>query len=110
MVVGSNFEVRTRICGRTAIVVLRGEVDLATAPQVRTAVLDALEHAVSNVFLDLRELTYADNALLHVLEDLERDARVGAVDLRIVRPVGAVQRLFEVTGFDDRFVFVDEPV
>ncbi len=96
---------------RTALIELRGELDMATVPQVAEALdeLDPEADGVRHVVLDLREVTFMDSAGLHELIARNERARSGRHNLAVVRGPGAVERLLTVTGIDARLVLVDDP-
>jgi anti-anti-sigma factor len=80
---------------------LAGELDLATAPVLCTAVDDLLfrngQHRAL-VVIDMEELTFCDSSGLHMLLELaDRCYRVGA-HLRITNVPANVHRVFEMTG------------
>ena len=73
---------------------LAGEVDLATAPQLRAAL--ASIGTDSEVLLDLRDLTYMDSSGVSVILAFA-NSRTGAGPLVMVDPPAALERLFEIT-------------
>jgi anti-sigma B factor antagonist len=88
-----------------ARVIVRGELDLASAPQLDDALSEAASGSVA-VILDLSELTFMDSSGLHAI--LTARARMAAADCRLVLLKGCrqVQRIFEVTGVDRVLEFV----
>lgn len=90
-----------------AVVSVRGEVDLATAPELRSAIDAALDSGDGDLCLDLCGTTFMDSSGLHVLFDSHARAEALQRRLTIVCPAGAVRRLFEVTGFAERLHVVD---
>jgi anti-sigma B factor antagonist len=82
-----------------AVLAIGGEVDLATSPDLRTAIEAALDSGAAELRLDLGGTSFMDSSGLHVLFDCH--ARAGE-RLAIVCPPGPVRRLFEMTGFADR--------
>ncbi len=96
---------------RTALIELRGELDMATVPQVAEALdeLDPEADGVRHVVLDLRQVTFMDSAGLHELIARNERARSSRHNLAVVRGPGAVERLLTVSGVDARLVLVDDP-
>jgi anti-sigma B factor antagonist len=88
------------------VVELVGEIDVATAPDLQTA-LDAVPDG--DVHLDVTAVPFLDSSGLHVLDRLrrDRDQRGGRVILHGARP--PVLRVFAVTGLDELFE-LDGPV
>jgi anti-sigma B factor antagonist len=79
--------------------VVRGEVDPASADRFAEGLKTAAADAPGDLVVDLRELTFMDSAGLRVLIDLARDLGPGrAVVLRAPQP--GVLRLFEVAGIE----------
>jgi anti-anti-sigma factor len=95
---------------RTALVALRGELDLLTVSKV-AEVLDGLElrtDGVRHLVLDLRGLTFMDIPALHELIKQNEFARTNHHDLAVVRGTDAINRLLKLTGVEDDLV-VDDP-
>ena len=96
---------------RTALVALRGELDLVTVSKV-AEVLDGLEpraDGVRHVVLDLRGLTFTDVPALRELIKQNDYARSNRHNLAVVRGTEAIQRLLKLTGVDELLVLVDHP-
>jgi anti-sigma B factor antagonist len=94
--------------GRRHVVAVSGEIDLATAPQLRAALDDALDAGPRELRLDLGGTTFMDSTGLHVLFALNAEAVALGCRLTIVCPPGPVQRLFDITGYGDRLPLVIE--
>jgi len=106
-----QFAVEARTHRRTALVALRGELDLVTVSKV-AEVLDGLEpqaDGVRHVVLDLRGLTFMDSSGLHELVRQNEFARRNGHNLAVVRGTDAIQRVLELTGVADSLVLVDDP-
>jgi anti-anti-sigma factor len=104
-------EVEARTNRRTALVELRGELDLATAPRV-AEVLDGLEldaAGVRHVVLDLRGLTFMDASGLHELLRQNDYAHQNRHNLSVVRGRKAIDRLLALTAIEKLLVLVDDP-
>jgi anti-anti-sigma factor len=96
---------------RTALVALRGELDLLTVSKV-AEVLDGLElraDALRHVVLDLRGLTFMDVLGLKELIRQNEYARSNRHNLAVVRGTAAIQRVLELTGVEEMLVLVDDP-
>ena len=105
------FAVEARTNRRTALVALRGELDLLTVSKV-AEVLDGLEpraDGVRHVVLDLRGLTFIDATGLRELIRQNEFARSNRHNLAVVRGTPAIERLLEMTGVKDHLVLVDDP-
>src|SRR6478736_7155892 len=93
-----------------AVVVIRGELDLATAPDLEAALQERLD-AGQDVVVDLRELDFMDSTGLRVLVAAHARARTDGTRFAITRPKegGAVARILTIAGIDTELEFVDEP-
>jgi anti-sigma B factor antagonist len=106
-----QFAVEARRRRRTALVALRGELDLLTVSKV-AEVLDGLEpraDGLRHVVLDLRGLTFMDVMGLNELIKQNEFARSNHHNLAVVRGTAAIQRVLELTGVDEMLVLVDDP-
>jgi anti-sigma B factor antagonist len=84
------------------VVAVSGEVDLATAPQLRSALEGALHDSTGALWLDLCRTTFMDSSGLRVLFDVYGQAEQLERQMTIACPAGPVRRLFELTGYDRR--------
>ena len=106
-----QFAVEARTHRRTALVALRGDLDLLTVSKV-AEVLDGLvprADGVRHVVLDLRGLTFMDVRGLKELVRQNEFARSNRHNLAVVRGTDAIQRVLELTGVEELLVLVDDP-
>jgi anti-anti-sigma factor len=103
--------IEARKQGRTALVALRGELDLLTVSKVAEVLDDLKPHAdgVRHVVLDLRGLTFMDLPGLHELIRQNEYARSNHHNLAVVRGTDDINRLLKLTGVEDILVLVDDP-
>lgn len=89
----------------------RGELDLATAPELEDKVLAAVRDGGRDVVLDLRELTFMDSTGVRTIVAAHQCAEQTGNVLRVVRPPrdSAVSRVIEISGIDEALGLVDEP-
>ncbi len=87
---------------RTSLIVVEGELDLATAPRLKWALLDALQAGRSLLVLDLSRTSFMDSTALGVLVAVKRGLDHGE-RLVIVCPRSDVQQIFEFAGMDGAF-------
>jgi anti-anti-sigma factor len=81
----------------TVVIVVRGEVDLATAPELDNAISRATESDAGTVVVDLQGVVFMDATGLGVLvRHASRDEN--AERLRITPGPPQVQRLFDLSG------------
>jgi anti-anti-sigma factor len=99
----------TEIDGR-AHLTLRGELDLATAPELEQVLIERID-ACQDVVVDLRGLEFMDSSGIRVL--VAAHARAGRAGTRvfIVRPEtgSAVGKIVEVAGLDRELNILDDP-
>lgn len=92
------------------VVVPRGELDMATAPDLERLVLPPLEDG-RWVLLDLRSLDFIDSSGLRIVVSAHRVTQQGAGRFTAVRglPGSAVARIIEIAGIDAVIEMVDDP-
>lgn len=75
-----------------------GELELATAPQLRTAIGTLLGTGCRHVVVDLSETTFLDSTGLGALVWAAHRVRSAGGDFSVVRPNRAIVPTLEVTG------------
>ena len=90
------------------VVTLAGELDLATAGDVESAVVGPVAGG-GHVVLDLRGLEFMDSSGVRVLVAAHAAAQESGGRLTIVRPQagGAVSRVLEISGLEGVLELVD---
>ena len=93
-----------------AHVTLRGELDLATAPELEQLLTERIDSS-QEVVVDLRGLEFMDSSGIRVL--VAAHTRAGRTGTRvfIVRPQpdSAVAKIVEVSGLDSELNILDDP-
>ena len=87
------------------VVTPRGELDLATAGQLR----DALAAVEGPLTLDLSALRFVDTSGLRLVLEVTDQARRDGRAFAVVPGIPAVQRLFEVAGVTELVPFTEGP-
>jgi anti-sigma B factor antagonist len=96
------------VCGDSARVRARGELDINTAPEVDAALRD-VEAPGRRVGLDLRGLTFIDSVgIALLLGHARRAAQIGCT-LWVVPPGPAAARALDLAGVWDALPIVDAP-
>jgi len=105
------FEVEARTHRRTALVALRGELDLVTISKVAETLegIQPQANGVRHIVLDLRGLTFMDIPALRELIRQNEFARSNRHNLAVVRGTRPIQKLLELTGVEEMLVLVDDP-
>jgi anti-anti-sigma factor len=89
--------------GEARTVMVRGEVDLATASELESLVRSALAEAPDGVVLDLAQLTFIDSSGLRALVALAKDAASRNSSLALRNLPRHAQRVLDLTGLGDWF-------
>jgi len=85
------------------VVAVRGEIDLFTAPELKSALADAIEEGRSRIVVDLSETTFLDSTALGVLIGAVKRLRSREGRLTIVNTDDNIAKTFEITGLDQIF-------
>jgi anti-sigma B factor antagonist len=88
---------------------VRGEIDIATSPELALALDRAILASIGAFVLDLRELEFLDSSGLHVVLQARTALADQARQLAIVCPPGPVRRVMEVACVDHCLLLVDAP-
>jgi len=84
----------------------RGEIDVATSPELHGLLGEVIGEAPQLVIVDLTEVTFIDSTGLGVLVGAVRDVRAGGGDVRLVVTQPQIIKLLELTGLDEVFSVV----
>lgn len=88
------------------IVVVEGEIDVATSPRLRKELTSLMERGARRIILDLGAMTFIDSSGLGVLVGALRRLREQGGDAIVLRGLQEpVRRVFEITGLTDLFTF-----
>ncbi|MBF6336461.1 STAS domain-containing protein [Nocardia abscessus] len=90
-------EVQVRSAADTVVVTVHGEIDMASAPHLQSALDEALRDAPAAVVVDMSNVGFLGSAGLSVL--LAASEATGSGGLRVV-PSDAARRPIEVTALD----------
>ena len=95
-----RFETIAEIVNGVRVVSVRGELDIATSPQVRELLGDAPTDAVRPLVIDLAACGFIDSTGLAALLHGAKPAQNGESHVAIVSPGGDVRRMLELTAID----------
>jgi anti-sigma B factor antagonist len=84
---------------RSPVILIEGELDLASVESVKAGIEPFLASEPSQVTFDLEKLTFMDSSGIALL--VQSANRVGKVELTNVTPI--VRRVLEVTGLLELF-------
>lgn len=99
---GPQLTVDERTHGSWVVLALEGELDMATAPRLISAVES---HASDQVIVDLSNVTFIDSLGLRALINARQT--LGGDRIQLVAPEGPVLRLLKLTKLDETFSVTD---
>jgi anti-sigma B factor antagonist len=82
------------------VVALHGEIDVATADQLREALVEALTVWSGQVVIDLAGVSFIDSQGLGILIRVRKDCDSDPKRLTIRSPQPQTRKIFELTGLD----------
>jgi anti-sigma B factor antagonist len=98
---GSGFAVVDLALSEAVGVAVRGELELATAPELTAALDDGIRRTSGPFVIDLSMVGFLDSSgiacLMRARALLGRDDR----ELALICPPGSARRALELTGFDE---------
>ena len=105
----NSFSADLALVETDAVVVLRGELDLASTPQLERVLDPLVSHGPPEIVLDCAALSFLDSSGIAVLVNVQ--SRLGQQDRQLIvrAPQANVLRVLEVTGLMD-FLHVDSEV
>ena len=102
-----EFRIEERVDEGVPVITVVGEIDVATAPQLREALHRVIAEGQSTVVLDLLAVTFLDSTALGVLVGgLKRCRELGG-ELHIVVADARIRKIFEITGLNKVFPLAD---
>lgn len=104
-----SFDLRVARKQRSMHIVPCGELDIATAPDLEQALTEATANSVTEIVLDLRELTFMDSSGLRTLAQANSSAQEQGVALSIIRGPRQIERVLEISGLGPLLPLVDAP-
>jgi anti-sigma B factor antagonist len=104
MGLGPQLALETARIGSHDVIVASGEIDLASAPRMESA-LEGF--SAQDVVLDMRGVAFMDSAGLKVLLSQRKRLHDSGGTLRLVLGEGPVLRLLELTSVTDAFSISD---
>ena len=105
----TGFSVRSERRGGGVVVWLQGELDMATAGELRRALTAELDREPGAVAVDLTELSFVDSSGIGALVVASRQASDGGCAFVLHCPGRAVRRALQLTGVDGLLEIEDRP-
>jgi anti-sigma B factor antagonist len=101
----ADLELESRPSDDGTTVVVRGEVDMATAPQLRDTLLELVEGGASRVTLDCRGLDFLDSSGIGVLIAVKKQLGDGG-SLTLEAPPAHVRKVLDLTGVSEHVTII----
>jgi len=98
-----TFEVSTESGSGYVLVSVVGEVDVATAPQLRDRLEEAVAEGFPTVVVDLTGVTFLDSTALGVLIEASKLCEAAGRTMRIAVSEPRILKIFEITGLTEFF-------
>ena len=99
-----NFAVNTEVVeDGIAVIDLKGEVDLYTAPEFKERMVALIEDGKKRIVVDLSAATFIDSTTLGVLVGGVKRLRPTGGTLALVCTDQNITKIFEITGLDRVF-------
>lgn len=88
---------------RRVVLVLQGELDIASTPLFTQAIAEALQDSAAEVVLDIAKVDFVDSTGLRAILAARSLCADRSCAFALTTPSPSVQRLFEVAGVVDQF-------
>jgi anti-anti-sigma factor len=92
---------------RSLVAVVRGEIDLATAPVLDRELEGAVARGPDRVVVDMSGVTFLDSSGCHALVRAHRRADTTGVELHLAGLDGTCRRVLEVAGLAELLTIRD---
>jgi anti-sigma B factor antagonist len=102
-----EFHIEERPDGDVPVIAVSGEIDVATAPQLRETLQGVISRGKTTIVLDLLGVTFLDSTALGVLVGALKRCRDAGGDLQVVVAEPRILKIFEITGLTSVFTIVD---
>jgi len=86
-----------------AVLSLRGEIDVYTAPRMRQAIVDLVDGGSLNIVVDMGQVDFLDSTGLGVLVEGLKRVRTRNGNLSIVITQDKILKIFDITGLNKAF-------
>ena len=91
------------VADRVTVIAVHGQADLHTAPELRSAIGDAIDRGAVSLVVDFSEATFIDSMTLGVLLGAVKRLRPAGGSLSVVCTDPHIRRIFEITLLDRVF-------
>jgi len=98
-----EFEISEESPGDATVIAPRGEVDIATAGQLRERVDQVIGRTTGTVVVDLTAVSFIDSTGLGVLIGARKRCEADGRTLVVVVAEPRIRKVFEITGLSELF-------
>lgn len=91
------------VSDKISVIILEGEVDVYTAPQLKQQIIKLLDEGVLKIIVNLESVEYLDSTALGVLIGGLKRLRERDGSLELICTNNRIKRIFEITGLDKIF-------
>lgn len=102
-----QFHIDERSGTSPLVIAVQGEIDVATAPQLRESLHRVIADGESTVVLDLLGVTFLDSTALGVMVGALKRCRELGGELHVVIADPRILKIFEITGLTNVFRIAD---
>jgi anti-sigma B factor antagonist len=88
------------LSGGVHVVTVSGDLDLSTAPGLRTELVRAWDEGATEIVVDLLRVPFVDSTALGVLVEASKRTTARGGVLRVVCDDRRIARIIEITGLD----------
>ncbi len=89
--------------GENYLIQVDGELDMYTAPQLKSALQEAIDQGQKHLVIDLTRVGFLDSTSLGVLVGGLRRVRSEEGEMSLVVDHPQLEKMFRITGFDGVF-------
>ena len=89
--------------GEATVVVVKGEIDVYTAPKLREQLIDLVTAGAYNLIVDMQNVEFLDSTGLGVLVGALKRVRTHDGSLRLVCTQDRILKIFRITGLTKVF-------
>jgi anti-sigma B factor antagonist len=105
--VEQDFHIEQRTGSVPPVIAVSGEIDVATAPQLRECLHEVIAQGEPTIVLDLLGVTFLDSTALGVLVGALKRCREVGGELHVVVADPRIVKIFEITGLTSVFTIAD---
>ena len=95
-----DLDVETGSIDGAALLTLRGEIDVYTAPRLRQAILELVDGGATRIVVDMEKVDFLDSTGLGVLVGGLKRVKMKEGSLSIVTTQDKILKIFDITGLN----------